>query len=104
MQYFSVLPVPRFPSFMAKTLSSVVTAAASATSTFESALQELEGIVQAMEAGNAPLDQALAAYERGIALLRQCQQTLVAAEGKLKILEDGVLREFDPDSAAGAGD
>ncbi len=67
---------------------------------FESALQELEAIVQAMESGNAPLEESLAAYERGIALLRQCQETLAAAEVKLQILENGVLREFD---ATGVG-
>jgi exodeoxyribonuclease VII small subunit len=63
--------------------------------TFESALQELEAIVQAMESGNAPLEESLAAYERGIALLRQCQETLGAAERKLQILENGVLRDLD---------
>lgn len=62
---------------------------------FESALQELEVIVQAMETGNAPLEESLTAYERGISLLRQCQDTLTAAEKKLQILEGGVLRDFD---------
>jgi exodeoxyribonuclease VII small subunit len=64
---------------------------------FESALQELEAIVQAMESGNAPLEESLAAYERGVVLLRQCQETLAAAEHKLQILESGVLRDFDAD-------
>ena len=85
------------PDFMVK-------ASAPATSqsqpTFESALQELEGIVQAMESGNAPLEESLAAYERGVALLRQCQETLNAAEKKLQVLESGVLRDFD---ASGVG-
>ncbi|MBU1235908.1 MAG: exodeoxyribonuclease VII small subunit [Gammaproteobacteria bacterium] len=72
----------------------------SSSPSFESALQELEAIVQAMEAGNAPLEESLAAYERGVALLRQCQETLAAAEAKLQVLENGVLREFD---AAGVG-
>lgn len=62
---------------------------------FETALRELETIVQAMEAGNAPLEESLAAYERGVVLLRQCQETLSAAEQKIRILEDGTLREFD---------
>jgi exodeoxyribonuclease VII small subunit len=71
--------------------------------TFEAALQELEAIVQAMESGNAPLEESLAAYERGIALLRQCQETLAAAETKLQILESGVLRDFDATQTDGAG-
>ncbi|HTY04619.1 MAG TPA: exodeoxyribonuclease VII small subunit [Rhodocyclaceae bacterium] len=69
--------------------------AATTPPSFESALQELEAIVQAMETGNAPLEESLAAYERGIALLKQCQETLGAAEKKLQILENGVLRDFD---------
>jgi exodeoxyribonuclease VII small subunit len=72
----------------------------SAPPSFESALQELESIVQAMEGGNAPLEESLAAYERGITLLRQCQDTLSMAEKKLQVLENGVLRDFD---AAGGG-
>jgi exodeoxyribonuclease VII small subunit len=69
---------------------------------FESALQELEAIVQAMEAGNAPLEESLAAYERGIALLRHCQETLSAAERKLQILENGVLRDLAANESTGA--
>ncbi|MBI4998134.1 MAG: exodeoxyribonuclease VII small subunit [Rhodocyclales bacterium] len=74
--------------------ASAPTAAATPPS-FESALQELEAIVQAMETGNAPLEESLAAYERGIALLRHCQETLGAAERKLQILENGVLHDLD---------
>jgi exodeoxyribonuclease VII small subunit len=69
--------------------------AANTPPSFEAALQELEAVVQAMEAGNAPLEESLAAYERGVALLRHCQETLTAAEKKLQILENGVLRDFD---------
>lgn len=79
---------------MAKATSSATTDAN--TLSFEAALGELERIVQAMETGEAPLDESLAAYERGAALLKRCQETLAAAESRLQILEDGVLREFDP--------
>ena len=47
--------------------------AAAAPASFENALSELEGIVAAMEAGQMPLQDALDAYRRGVALLRQCQ-------------------------------
>ena len=60
---------------------------------FESSLRELEAIVQSMEAGDAPLEVALASYERGVALVWQCQETLAAVERKLQILENGTLRE-----------
>ncbi|MDP2132234.1 MAG: exodeoxyribonuclease VII small subunit [Sulfuritalea sp.] len=62
---------------------------------FESALTELEGIVAAMEAGQMPLQDALEAYRRGAALLRQCQATLNAAEQQISILDAGGLRDFD---------
>ena len=62
---------------------------------FESALSELESIVAAMEAGQMPLQDALDAYRRGVALLRQCQDTLTAAEQQIRILDANGLREFD---------
>lgn len=61
---------------------------------FEAALQELERIVQAMESGDMPLEESLASYERGMALLRTCQDRLAAAEQKIRMLEDGELREL----------
>lgn len=63
---------------------------------FEAALQELEAIVEAMESHEAPLEESLAAYERGVLLLKHCQEKLTTAERKLQILENGVLRDFDP--------
>jgi len=69
---------------------------------FEAALAELENIVRAMEAGQLPLEESLAAYERGAALLKHCQEALGAAEQKLLILENGSLREFAPDTGKAA--
>jgi exodeoxyribonuclease VII small subunit len=69
---------------------------------FEAALAELEMIVQKMEAGEAPLEESLAAYERGMTLLKHCQETLTAAEQKLQILEGGVPRDFDPGEGGSA--
>ena len=66
---------------------------------FEAALQELEQIVQAMESGDAALEASLANYERGMALLKQCQERLSAAEQKVRMLDDGALRDFAPDGA-----
>jgi len=54
---------------------------------FESAVSELESIVQEMENSQLPLDQALAAYQRGTVLLRQCQEVLSKAEQSIRILE-----------------
>jgi exodeoxyribonuclease VII small subunit len=55
--------------------------------TFEAALSELENIVRSMETGQLPLEQSLTAYERGVQLLRHCQNTLIAAEHKLQQLD-----------------
>jgi exodeoxyribonuclease VII small subunit len=67
---------------------------------FESAVTELEGLVATMEAGNLPLEQSLAAYKRGVELSAFCQRTLADAEQQVKILENGLLKDFDPDSQA----
>jgi exodeoxyribonuclease VII small subunit len=64
--------------------------------TFESALAELEKIVAGMEAGQMPLEQSLAAYQRGAELLKFCQAALQDAQQQVKILEDGVVKNFGP--------
>jgi exodeoxyribonuclease VII small subunit len=64
--------------------------------TFESALAELEDIVSEMEAGQLPLEKSLAAYKRGAELLKFCQGALQDAQQQVKILEDGVLKNFTP--------
>jgi len=65
-----------------------------ATPTFESSLAELEKIVEAMEEGQMPLEQSLAAYKRGAELLQSCQAQLQDAQQQVKILENGVLKNF----------
>jgi len=67
------------------------------TQTFESALAELEKIVSSMEAGQMPLEQSLAAYQRGAELLKFCQAALQDAQQQVKILENGILRDFKSD-------
>jgi exodeoxyribonuclease VII small subunit len=60
---------------------------------FEVALAELEGIVKRLEAGNAKLDEAIAAYERGALLKRHCETRLREAQSrvdKIVIGSDGV--------------
>jgi exodeoxyribonuclease VII small subunit len=61
---------------------------------FEAALAELEAIVQGMEAGKLSLEESLAAYQRGAALLKFCQNALAVAEQKIQVLEAGELREL----------
>jgi exodeoxyribonuclease VII small subunit len=56
--------------------------------TFEHAQQELEQIVQRLETGEAPLDEALRLWERGEELYRYCKERLDTAEGKIEELAD----------------
>lgn len=70
------------------------TKSTSAAPTFETALAELEKIVATMEEGQMPLEQSLAAYKRGAELLKICQAQLHDAQQQVKILENGVLRNF----------
>ncbi|TMG75392.1 MAG: exodeoxyribonuclease VII small subunit [Betaproteobacteria bacterium] len=60
--------------------------------TFESALAELEKIVNRMESGELPLEQALATHKRGLELARFCQQQLETAREQVKVLEGEVLK------------
>ena len=53
---------------------------------FEHALAELEALVERLEHGDLPLDDALKSFERGVALTRQCQGALKAAQQKVEIL------------------
>ena len=53
---------------------------------FEVGVAELERIVRELESGDLGLDQALALYERGVALVRACGAQLDAAEARLQVL------------------
>ncbi len=71
---------------------------------FEKALGELEALVEAMESGEMTLEESLQAFESGVRLTRECQQTLLQAEQKVQLLlaEDGSTAEF-PGMAATDG-
>jgi exodeoxyribonuclease VII small subunit len=53
---------------------------------FEHALSELEGLVERLERGDLPLEDALKTFERGVELTRHCQTSLKAAQQKVEIL------------------
>lgn len=68
---------------------------------FETALGELEALVEQLESGELPLEESLKAFEKGIALTRQCQESLKAAELKVKELtENDELVDLELDSDA----
>ncbi len=62
---------------------------------FEKALERLEKIVEELEEGNLPLDEALKKYEEGVKLSRVCGEKLGQAEKKIQTLTktlDGTLK------------
>ena len=67
---------------------------------FEECLQRLEKIVDELEKGNVPLEQAIKLFEEGVRLSNSCRQELEAAEGKVEILlkQNGKLHAepFEP--------
>jgi exodeoxyribonuclease VII small subunit len=62
--------------------------------TYEAAMAELEGIVSAMDEGRLSLEETLASYQRGAALLKLCRDKLAVVEQQVKVLEDGELKPF----------
>ncbi len=72
---------------------------ASATElSFEKALEELESLVARMEDGKLPLEESLAAYQRGAELIKFCESKLTAAQARIAILDGETLRDFTPES------
>jgi len=66
--------------------------------TFDEAEKELQQIVERLESGNVPLDDAVALWERGEELYRLCREQLDAAQGKVEELARRV-EESRPTSA-----
>ena len=64
--------------------------------TFEKALEELEALVARMEDGKLPLEESLAAYQRGAELVKFCESKLTDAQGRIAILDGDTLRDFPP--------
>ena len=66
--------------------------------TFEETITELEQIVTLLESGDAPLDEAVALFEKGMKLSAKCHDQLDKAEQKVKLLtenEEGAVKTTD---------
>ncbi|MCP4107518.1 MAG: exodeoxyribonuclease VII small subunit [Desulfobacteraceae bacterium] len=57
-----------------------------AEQTFETALEQLEKIVQGLETGNLPLEEAMKQFEQGVKLSKFCSEKLDETEKKVTIL------------------
>jgi exodeoxyribonuclease VII small subunit len=71
---------------------------------FESAMRDLEQLVERLEQGDLPLEESLAAFERGVMLTRSCQGALKEAEQKVEILlrkaGEPAIEDFDAEESA----
>ena len=71
---------------------------------FESALTELEQLVQQLENGDLTLEKSLELFERGVELSRYCHTQLEAAERRLEVLDDRGEATEPPASLTGTAD
>ena len=84
---------------------------------FEKDLQRLEEVVEALEEGGLPLDDALKKFEEGVRLAKRCDEALNAAEKKIQKLtrnakgdleavpfEDDTAKDDDSDDEDGDED
>ena len=55
---------------------------------FEDALEELEAVVDDLEAGNLPLTDSIQRYEAGVKLLKQCHDSLNHVRRKIELLTE----------------
>jgi exodeoxyribonuclease VII small subunit len=59
---------------------------------YETAIAELEALVDRLDSGEMPLEQMLSSYQRGAQLLQFCRERLQAVEDQIKVLDDGALK------------
>jgi exodeoxyribonuclease VII small subunit len=62
---------------------------------FEAALEDLEQVVEQLETGELPLEDSLSAFEKGVGLVKFCQQKLDEVEKRVELLvkdKDGRLK------------
>ena len=66
-------------------------------------MRDLEDLVGRLEQGDLPLEESLAAFERGVMLTRTCQTALKEAEQKVEILlkraGEPAIEDFTPDES-----
>ena len=62
--------------------------------TFEQAMDQLENALKVLSQGDIALEQAVEQYKRGLDMANLCQKMLRDAESEIKILQDGIEKEF----------
>ncbi|WP_319581796.1 exodeoxyribonuclease VII small subunit [uncultured Pseudodesulfovibrio sp.] len=66
-----------------------------ATITFEDRLDRLKLVVEQLERGDLPLEEGVALYKEGLELVKACGKQLETARHEVKIVSEGLVREFD---------
>jgi len=74
---------------------------------FEARLERLKGVVDALERGELPLEEALALYKEGLSLAGELGRQLEGAKNEVRLAQDGILKEFaaldNPAGTSGEG-
>lgn len=64
--------------------------------TFEQAVSELQSVVEKLEAGKVALEDALALYERGVELVKICNDRLDTAQQRVSAVRTGTEPTLEP--------
>jgi exodeoxyribonuclease VII small subunit len=63
---------------------------------FESSMAELESLIARIESGELGLEEAIAAYERGVGLIQRCRAVLGVAEQRVEALTRRLREDEEP--------
>ena len=61
--------------------------------TFENAMEELEGVIKALEQGELTLEESIESYQKGMTLATYCSDILEKAEQQVYILEEDEFKK-----------
>ena len=68
--------------------------------TFEEGMQELEALVQGLEAGELSLEDSFKAYEKAVALKNSLSALLDESDKRIRVLTEAGETELDPPAEA----
>jgi exodeoxyribonuclease VII small subunit len=72
--------------------------------TFEGRLDRLKEIVERLERGDLPLEEGVSLYKEGLGLAKSCGKQLEEARHEVRIVSEGLVKEFDALETLGAED
>lgn len=72
--------------------------------TFEKRVDRLKEIVERLERGDLALEEGVSLYKEGLELAKACGKQLEGARHEVKIVSEGLVKEFDALEALSAGD